>query len=65
MNVSIVLLAVGVLCALWDQLFGVRHWQGNMGTWSERLLHAWKERRWTIVGSILVLGSIVVELICG
>jgi len=52
-----------VLCALWDQLFGVRRWQGDMTTFGNRLGLAWSERRLTIVGSGFVLASIVLELI--
>lgn len=65
MDASVLLLALGVLCALWDQLFSVRMWQGAMDTWGKRLSHALKERKMTIFGSILVLSSIVVELVGG
>jgi hypothetical protein len=59
---SVVFVAVGTLLALWDQLFGVRLRQGDMEKWRDRGRHALKERRLTILGSVLVLASIPVEV---
>jgi hypothetical protein len=43
-------------------VFGVRLRQGDMEMWRDRARHALKERRLTILGSLLVLASIPVEV---
>jgi hypothetical protein len=53
---------LGTLFALWDQVFGVRLNQGDMPRWRDRARHARRERRLTILGSVLVLASIPVEV---
>lgn len=61
MDLSFLLLAIGLLCGFWDALFGRRLWPGDTDTLSQCVRFAWAERRWTVVGSLLVLVSVVLQ----
>lgn len=60
---SLILVAVGTLCALGAQLLGARLNQGDMSTLKARARHALQERSLTILGSVLVLAAIPVEVL--
>jgi hypothetical protein len=61
MEASFIVLAVGVLLSFWDVLFGRRRWQGATDTLAQRASHAWAERRLTVIGSLFVIASVVLE----
>lgn len=63
MDIATGLLAAGVLFGFWDQLIGRRRWQGDLSTFRKRAKFAWIERRATILGSLLVIGSVIVGIV--
>lgn len=62
MTLSFVLLAIGVLCAFYEAVFGVTRWQGRMDTYSERIAYALKARPVAVIGTGLVVVSIGLDV---
>jgi len=64
LTVSVLLLTLGVLCGLYEAAFGIRNWPWPSETpFRQRLVFAWKERKAAIIGSVLVLASVVAQVL--
>lgn len=57
------LLTLGVLCGLWETVFGRRKWPGGEATYWERARFAWRERPVAIFGAVIVVASAVLQLL--